>query len=298
MSLGLGDVSGTLGLLWPASDKLADQKAAAFERLLADAIQWLLANETFDSSHHNVVLLQGPLIPKLRGRLLYRGISTEVPIYTTTYQTEWFKRIEAAQITFEFLPRATNKEPVVGSLYPPRGIDCSTRSWVCASAMNDPFHFEIIANSWDCCKEPDWLTHREQDIKSLLGRKILIETDKGIPLPGPLAKATELVQKIRQREQEYLRLARFFRDMHDVDPTKLKNLSKNFPAFTSKQFPLGESNVPQHESLPFEAAASYLPIAFDEEAAYQWYKQNHTDTTVAEQVKRILRKTDAPHGLQ
>jgi hypothetical protein len=289
-ALGLEDVSGTLGLLWPASDKLAERKAAAFERLVADAILWLLAGETFDGPDRRMVLLQGPLIPKLRGRLLYRGISGEIPVYTATYQTEWFKRIEAAQNTFDYLPHSAADQPIIGALYPPRGIDRGTRSWVCASGRHDPFHFEIVANMWDCCQDPQWLDKRATEIAALLSKKMLFETDKPVQLPGPLGKATETVRTARKREQEYLRLARFFRGLRLTDTTKLERLAKILPPFV---VPEAINPDEANELLPLQAAASFQGATFDEEIAYQWYKQHHADTEVSNEVRRILRKADA-----
>lgn len=289
-ALGLEDVSGTLGLLWPASDKLAERKAAAFERLLADTILWILAGESFHESERAIVLLQGPLIPKLRGRLLYRGVSDRIAIYTATYQTEWFKRIEGAQNTFAYLARSTDDLPVVGALYPPRGIDRGTRSWVCASSRHDAFHFEIVANMWDCCQDPAWLDQRVVEIEALLCKRVLFETDKLVLLPGPLGKATEAVRNARKRELEFLRLARYFRNLHLSDTTKFQRLGSILPAFVVRTPPKVDEAV---ELLPFSEAATSQGISFNEEAAYQWYMGHHAREDVVKEVRRILRITDA-----
>ena len=45
--LRLTDVSGVLGLLWHATDKAAERKADAFERIVADAIVWCLRGLEF-----------------------------------------------------------------------------------------------------------------------------------------------------------------------------------------------------------------------------------------------------------
>lgn len=201
-SIEQGDISGTLGILWPVSDKFSDVKNAAFERLISDSIQWILSEQDL-SIENTIVLLQGPLLPKLRGRLLYRGMSNKISIQAITYQTEWLKRFETVEHTSEYLISCQNKlreqtktsnekvKSFIGKVFPPMHVDQSTRSWVAISSSNQTYHFETISNMWDSCKDNKLVDEREEEIKMLLKDEFFYygPNRRSIPLPCPLAIA-------------------------------------------------------------------------------------------------------------
>ena len=130
------DVSGNLGIIFPVSDDGAGKRASASERLIADAIIWELGRITFDSNE-TIVLLQGPLLPKLRGRLLYRGVPENLSIWSLTWQPEWFRRLEASEQLLKNIEQAGCPSQV----YPPKGIDRASRSWVFRPAEKIVYHF-------------------------------------------------------------------------------------------------------------------------------------------------------------
>lgn len=119
----LSDVSGTLGLLFPIADERGERIASAFERLVADVLLWEMAEHEF-GNERNILLLQGPLLHKLRGRLLYRGVSEKTALYSLTYNPRRFRAIEAAEQMEANLGEQGGLSPV----YPPKGIDRATRS--------------------------------------------------------------------------------------------------------------------------------------------------------------------------
>ena len=171
----LSDVSGTIGLLHPISDEYAMHKASAFERFVADCVLWLLAEQDF-SAEKTIVLLQGPMLPKLRGRFLSRGLSERVSVYALTYQPEWFRRIEAAEQSYRGLKTANRCG--VGGVYPPKALDKGTRSWVYRSLECSPYHFEVITNVWDCCRtDGEWLAQARAEVQELADPGFT-ETDK------------------------------------------------------------------------------------------------------------------------
>jgi len=215
-TVALSDVSGTLGLLWPISNHDAKVKASAFERQVSDTLLWTLTECGFSPDKRTTVVLQGPLLPKLRGRLSYRCISESISIFALTYQPEWFGRIEAAAASFEYLQRRIDKsrdsgDPLVGPTYPPVAQNHVTRSWVC-SVADRPVHFELITNAWE--SSGDRFTTVQEWVGRLIRDDMLPKADKkskaddvAARLPLPLALAVHRVAEIKKAEEEFAMLA-------------------------------------------------------------------------------------------
>jgi hypothetical protein len=204
------DVSGTLGLLFPVSDEQARLKASAFERLVADTIVWQLAEEDL-SNDKTWILLLGPMLPKLRGRFMYRGVSEHVSVCAVTYQPEWFRRLEAAEQSFQRLKSADRFG--LGSIYPPRALDRGSRSWVYRSSESVPLHFEVVSNVWDSSYPArDWLPQIKGDIERLVSPQF-VDGDSSalVRLPILLSKAVAKAESTQRCEDLFVKFLLAFR---------------------------------------------------------------------------------------
>ncbi len=260
------DVSGTLGLLWPVADKVNNVKAAALERLISDSIQWILSDQDL-SVKNTIILLQGPLLPKLRGRFLYSGISKNVSIQSITYQTEWLKRLENIEKISEFLKSKQKDEIVVSSVFPSLNVDQSTRSWIAILAKTQQmYHFETITNMWDYCRDNKIIDERKEEIEMLL-KNLYNEDEKlDIPLPKPLAEAVLAAKKSIEFEKDVIVFQRYFNRCKGEPFTEesLKGLRDVFPNIF--QTTNGKVNFEyfygifknKYESGEFKAALEYL----------------------------------------
>lgn len=191
----LTDVSGTLGILCSLCDDENRTKAAAFERFVADIIMFLLTKINYIESTPTIILLQGPTLPKLRGRLLYRRISSDIPIICLTYQREWLDRLEDRRRIPDIIScQGQNGKNVGASVVPhaPTGLDASTRSWICMKNAV-PYHAEVIANTWDPSSPTgkEWISERARDIGMLLDSadiaEVLDQMEEALPLPLSVA---------------------------------------------------------------------------------------------------------------
>jgi hypothetical protein len=153
----LSDVEGTFGLIGGGKD---DPRSISFERLLADLLIRELEVHTF-SEGHTVVAIQGPLIPKLRGRLLYRSISERLSLFAVTWDPQIVNRMESARHLITSLRPDPNSRVNLSNVYPSRQVDRATRHWVATMGNGDAapsaVHFEgildpAIANWESTCK--------------------------------------------------------------------------------------------------------------------------------------------------
>ncbi|RMD60963.1 hypothetical protein D6833_08875, partial [Candidatus Parcubacteria bacterium] len=94
------DLSGTLGLLSPWQRPENSEAAARLERAIAEAQMWALywaieqAHQTVGQGNRVAILLQGPLLPKLRGRIQYRMIDFDkIALYALTTDPLWVRKL-------------------------------------------------------------------------------------------------------------------------------------------------------------------------------------------------------------
>lgn len=290
------DVSGTLGLLWPASDKYSKDKAAAFERLVSDSIIWGLSKIDFSKEFINIILIQGPLLPKLRGRLLYRALSDTIVMYTVTYQPEWFNRLEAAQTTFSRLQKTipdSHISPIISPTYPPKGIDSSTRSWIAISSERKPYHFEVISNTWDCCNNPEWLVGRQEEIKNVVSEKFLCKPeDNLITLPGPLAIATKSANENIQLEEKFMVFLSHCDNCikENIHPFKSKELEEVKRIFEPAIKRSGKGISPDNEgSETLKKAAAVSKYERDINQFYSLFKDSYLDPEKKKKIDTTLK---------
>lgn len=144
------------------------------------------------------------MLPKLRGRLMYRGISEQVSVYALTYQPEWFPRLEAAEQRYRVLHDA--QRVGLGPIHPPKAQDRGTRSWVYRSAEGVPLHVELVTNAWDTGKpDHDWVTRIETEIIELVNPNLQERDDSSLlSLPVPLSRALKDVNSMKERERIFV----------------------------------------------------------------------------------------------
>lgn len=213
----LADVSGTLGLVYPASGQHFHRRASAAEKLIGDAIIWALAEESLEPAASPLILIQGPIIPKLRGRLLYRGLDPKVRLFGLTYRIDWLQHIESCSRMIDGLGGNALSE-----IYPPPGIDKATRTWAGQTTTKDAskhyYHLESIVDPDECCANPDWQQNVERDAKLIIANCKPYKKNTGrfasqTPLPAPMAEAISDVRMRRNGEAHLIRLLQHLRSI-------------------------------------------------------------------------------------
>ena len=202
---GVQDISGILGLLWGGTDEDAQHKAQAFERALSDILLWHLDRMPHvDDPSQRIILVQGPMIPKLRGRLQYRMPDTRVLVCTLTYQRDWLRRLEMSSVDTDRVLAAVPREAemVIGEIFPPKGVDTGSRTWL---AMKDgqPYHVEAITCT-QVGRQSEWVESIERRIKTILQddelEAVTTGQDGTVLLPKALSKATKLCNELAEAE--------------------------------------------------------------------------------------------------
>jgi hypothetical protein len=268
------DISGNLGIIFPISDDSVGRRASSSERLVADAITWELAKLKFGESD-TLLLLQGPMLPKLRGRLLYRGVPKSVAIWTLTWQPEWFWRMEASQQ----LLRNTESTIGISPMYPPKGIDRSSRCWVGRRDEKSVYHFEVLTDVWNCIVEEDWVEKCTADIQAMVS-SANADTEDMISLPHGLQQARAAAKERWELEREFAWfLPRLRERKHDV--AELCN---------------GEERLQRVvESIDPQAAIATMEL-FASTKTFNWAKEDDVYTAFINQGSHlldILRSHDA-----
>jgi hypothetical protein len=197
------DVSGLLGLLGAMQGEQGRHRANAFERLVADSMLRMMVEAlgAVTPDRRPVVLLQGPMLPKLRGRLYYRGLDPELPILCLTYQPEWLCRLpETAAVP------GSRGQPIAGLRWegplPPLPIDRGSRSFV-GRGPNGSYHVEIPANNWDPATGEEWWATRRSMCELICDESIQMpnsaKPQAGVPeevdVPWPLGAAGVAAQQ-------------------------------------------------------------------------------------------------------
>ncbi len=84
-----------------------EEEQGIFERNLADVIMYILYNDILKDKEETI-LIQGPLWPKLIGRLGYRFIKKEITIAALTFKNEWLP-LESLQNNTELNKKFNSK---------------------------------------------------------------------------------------------------------------------------------------------------------------------------------------------
>lgn len=131
--------SESVGLIPKSSFYYDETKVAVFERNLAD----ILMNRVYNlfREGESCILIQGPLFPKLAGRLGYRHLDRNLTVAAITYHPEWLPQVPVKSLT---LSQEINSEFDDGCFFeskrekvtykcvdirPSNGLTESLRSW-------------------------------------------------------------------------------------------------------------------------------------------------------------------------
>jgi hypothetical protein len=197
------DVSGVLGLLSPwgsADDREAHDQ---FERALAEVQMWALyacLERAKKANGRSVILIEGPLLPKLRGRILYRMLDFErVSLYVVTSEPRWVRHLlkgsslqGGAESGDGTTPRAGPAvvyewtEPI-----PALALDASTREFVGRRLGNDELHVTVPANTLPARNASDFWSRCKHDLEQLFKSRQTLSIHGDVMLPSILCKAVK-----------------------------------------------------------------------------------------------------------
>jgi hypothetical protein len=205
----LSDVEGAFGLL--GSSGRGEPKSISFERLLADLLMRELEAHTFDLSRRTIILLQGPMIPKLRGRLLYRVISNQLAVFAITWQRNIFDRLEGARYLERAMLSPQEGRATLSYVYPSKQLDRATRHWVArlgsAKEPGPSFHVETLVDGMSGA----WQAVAEEDIRVVLAADSAASQFSAETPPTALRELSEAANRTCDEQlkfQEYLLLQR------------------------------------------------------------------------------------------
>ena len=192
------DVSGTLGLLNPVTNEKTAARANAFERSLSDLIKWLVLHR-LAITPGVLVVIQGPMLPKLRGRFYYRGIE-HFDLLALTFQPKWL-----AQTELSHTGSAGNfNDWTLSAVYPPVQNDSGSRCWTAWRQNGSHLHFEAIAN----LKSDTFDTNTSARWQRIIGDVLRScgEVNDGLLLPADMLAARRAADHLLHRESLILYL--------------------------------------------------------------------------------------------
>lgn len=144
------DISGIVDLKQLLGSRDASDRTSCLDRTIADLILAELDQIplTFDRTKPQewpIILMNGPLFPKLRGRLYYRHLNPDLPILVVTYQPPWL----ALLVRNLHLP-STEQPDTLGwhGPYPSEAHDSSSRFFLGTRGSRVIYHIELPSNTW------------------------------------------------------------------------------------------------------------------------------------------------------
>lgn len=192
------DVSGTLGLLHPVTNEKAAARASAFERSLSDLIKWLVLHR-LKITPGALVVIQGPILPKLRGRFYYRGIE-HIDLLGLTFQPKWLAQLELSHTGSD----GSVNDWELSAVYPPVQNDAGSRCWTAWRRNGSHLHFEAVANlksdAFDAKASERWRGVIDNVLRSCG------ESKDGLLLPNGMLTARRAADDLIQRESLILYL--------------------------------------------------------------------------------------------
>jgi len=239
------DVSGVIGLMHGRTGGKFDSRLSVFERTIADLL--VLEMDPFVSNgaaRDTVLLVQGPTLPKFRGRVFYRGFDPDAPrILSVTFQPEWVTSIIGERPPQETQAsedgRWKTKWGWEGPL-PDIRADSGARCFIKWERGRPAYHVEVLAN---CCPKglgKDWWDERIEDCKTFFENMAVPEgavpeSDPDLTrLPMPLAVATATARR-ECRQEKLLQLIKTGEYVQDEDMEELvKAIADSQPALAAR----------------------------------------------------------------
>lgn len=143
------DLSGLLGLLSPWRRPDDKDAHADLERALSDVLLWTLYR-ALDATKEEpaVILLQGPLLPKLCGRIYYRMLDVrKIPLFIITSEPRWLATLTAAmRSTSSASGRSASGLEWAGPI-PDLALDAPGREFVGWRCGQPAVHIHVPANA-------------------------------------------------------------------------------------------------------------------------------------------------------
>ncbi|REK29529.1 MAG: hypothetical protein DWQ45_22180 [Planctomycetota bacterium] len=200
----VGDLTGNVGLLGPHNPGTSE-RSGIFERTLSDAILWKLSTSNLIRSsvaEQPIVLCQGPLLPRLRGRMFYRCLMPEIVLLFITSDARWLQSLVSSSgggvTTSQQRASITWNGPI-----PPLQVDAGSRAFFARSGEYC-HHVEVVANTLFPNEEIHaWWNNRARLCSELFDDDWRLDEDgpalRSDPmlggLPIPLAAAKSLAAK-------------------------------------------------------------------------------------------------------
>jgi hypothetical protein len=205
-----GDISGVLGLL--GTGRSTEQRVAceAFERAVSDALVWELSSIDLKRRKEGfpLLLVEGPILPKLRGRLYYQFIASDLPLLFVTYKREWVRQLlngrkgESAPASAAELTKVVWEGPI-----PSLPIDSSRRCFLCSCAGEVLYHVEFPANTLPAEEAKDKWDYTRDFCESLFCDNWSPPSDDSVSFSDPRAASlpVPLAASVRFAELEVTR---------------------------------------------------------------------------------------------
>ena len=202
------DISGVVGLLAPCGAANDGTATSWFERTISDVTLWALYS-TFgqgemQGDRRNLVLLQGPFLPKLRGRFFYRRPANGIRLYVVTPDLQWSSRLIGSIAASSPSERSDGWYAWSGP-YPDLGLDYPGRSFVGWFDGRPVIHVEVPASPLPPEAAVGFKNECCGDLRHLFGSGMLAECESHAPrlLPAVLAAA---IDRAAESQRELYRL--------------------------------------------------------------------------------------------
>jgi hypothetical protein len=203
------ELSGTYARLAIADNPRAADRPMILERSIADLMLWEITNLLLHSQGNQdrlpIMLIRGPLSSALRGRLLYRTFSAELPIVAISYEPADVEKLAAKMP----LPNSEVDSRILTwhGPYPPLALDQGSRYFVAARSGKPQFVVEIPCTSplpldarsfWESRKRLcEWL-FADENVAALS----LLKYAPLVGLPLALAKSSDHARQVCQQKRD------------------------------------------------------------------------------------------------
>lgn len=209
------DVSGLLGLLSPWGTPDDREAHAKVERALAEIQIWALyqcLEEAKKEKRPTAILLQGPLLPKLRGRIFYRMLdATMNRLYVITSESRCVRQLTGdghgqarPGIVSENQPDRSVPYAWKGPL-PDLALDAPGRSFIGTHLGRSMVHAYVPANVLPPKKAKQFFGDRAEELRQLFKNTESCELHSAIQLPVVLARAVSAAESAKNDLLDQLR---------------------------------------------------------------------------------------------
>jgi hypothetical protein len=198
------DVSGVLGFLSPWGSTEDREAHEQLERALSDLQMWALyaclKKEKSQPKGRSAILIQGPLLPKLRGRILYRMFDVEnCSLYVVSSDPRWVNLLikgndcqdgASAPAGSDAIADQSARYAWTGPM-PDVGLDNPMREFVGYRSGKHEVHVVVPANTLPARNASRFWTQCRQDLEELFKSPTKLDAQCGAMLPAVLCLAID-----------------------------------------------------------------------------------------------------------